>query len=141
MQNDDNADDSRDEPQPIKIGDVTLEPGNDDYVPSEEDKQTIDTLQSNEDASTEDPLTITNEYIRNGIESGKPGHGYYIIGIITVIFGFMIGVFMFVNIINEDIPIFNSGFLLVVTFGLSMLFIVPGTICIGVAKIIKLLDK
>ncbi len=194
MQDDNNADDSKDKLHSIKIGDVTLQSSDDSDV-SSEDQQT----KSKESDSDEGPLTDLSGRARspqatasiqyhqpltdlsgraslyrtegrkpinvssedqqtknkesdsdgaplkssgNGINSGKQGQGYYIIGVITIIFGIIVGIYLIVTI--TDI-VGSSGELtfrvFAIALGVSMLFIVPGVLCIGIAQIIKLLDK
>lgn len=121
---------------------------------SNEDQQDI----NNDSNSDEAPITVlwnmfrkrtmtTDESSSNGDESSKPGRVYSAIGVITIIFGIIVGIYLIVKS-SQGVTIFgfeSNGELTLVevatALGVSMLFIVPGTICVGVAKIIELLDK
>ena len=149
MQHDDDTVDPNDEPEFIKIGNVILQSNDDTYVPSEEDQQTIATLQSNDDTyvPSEDQQTETNESGDNGIKGRNSGGIYNIIGKITIIFGIIVGIYLIVKfsqpvqiLFSESVAELTLGEI-AIALGVSILFIVPGTICIGVAKIIELLDK
>ena len=71
---------------------------------------------------------------------------YQLIGIITIIFGAIVGIYLFVAFAEKQMLFSTSKAELtpgevVIAFGAAMIFIVPGVICIGIGKIIDLLDK
>ena len=79
-------------------------------------------------------------------QSTLPGRIYHMIGIITIIFGIIVGIWMLVEFYNQQTLFSASKSALtfgevVIAFGAAMMFIVPGAICIGIGQIIKLLDK
>lgn len=110
---------------------------NDNTVDTSEDQQELSTL---EDTRSEtDP---------NGNKTGyrKAGSGtvYQLIGIITIIFGVIVGIYLFVAFAEQQQMLFStskSELTFGIAFGAAMIFIVPGVICIGIGEIIHLLNK
>ena len=84
----------------------------------------------------------------------KPSHvRYHTIGQITILFGIIAGIVLFVTILDSgQSPIFGlgrkQGLDAIQTFvgfgvslGVSLIFVIPGVICIGVGKIIELIEQ
>lgn len=78
---------------------------------------------------------------------------YAVIGWITVIFGILAGLVVFVTLLDTaQTPVLGFGIKqalggkqvfwgFMVSLGVSLLFIVPGTICIGIGKILEWIEK
>ena len=103
------------------------------------DENTVDTNEDQQELSTlEDMRSETDS---NG------SRVYQIIGIITIIFGVIVGIYLFVAFAEQQQMLFSTSKSeltfgeAVIAFGAAMIFIVPGVICIGIDQIIKLLDK
>ena len=84
----------------------------------------------------------------------KQSHAiYHTIGQITILFGIIAGVVLFVRILDSgQSPVFGlgrkQGLDAIQTFvgfgvslGVSLIFVIPGVICIGVGKIIELIEQ
>lgn len=77
----------------------------------------------------------------------KPLGFYRIIGITSIIFGIIIGIYSLISFSQSGpIPLLdvNSSLTLgefVLALGITLLFVVPGVICVGVGTIIELLQK
>lgn len=113
------------------------------------DNNTVDTNEDQQELSTLED--IRSETDPNGNETGyrKAGSGivYQLIGIITIIFGTIVGIYLFVAFAEQQQMLFSTSKSeltfgeVVIAFGAAMIFIVPGVICIGIGKIIDLLNK
>ncbi|RKU21630.1 hypothetical protein C6499_21775 [Candidatus Poribacteria bacterium] len=147
MKNDDNAVVNEEDPQNLPtIGGVRLV--NEPVAPHEEPQTVINDPDSNGTSNGGDNLD-TGDWVTNDPDSnGTPRIVYHMnmIGIITIIFGIFVGVYLLVQF-SQPVQMFfaqSDGELtfdeVVVAFGAAMIFIVPGVICIGIGKIIKLLD-
>ncbi len=76
------------------------------------------------------------EPMSNDVANGNPGSTFKTIGIIAILYGIIFGMFILLNSFPES-PLF--GFVL--ALGVVLFFVVPGVICIGISRIINLLDK
>ena len=96
--------------------------------------------------------TITDDSDGNGYQTRKPdpwnpGLVYHAIGMITIILGIIVGIYLLVTLYNQQPALFPSSKSeltfgeVIIALGASLIFIVPGVICIGVGKVIDLLDK
>ena len=111
-------------------------------------------VENNEKALNEDQQSfksiedITGKSNEVSIGSlSKPFAIYRIIGITSIIFGIIIGIFLLISSSQSGpIPLIdvNSSLTLsefVLALGVTLLFVVPGVICIGVGTILELLQK
>lgn len=80
-------------------------------------------------------------------EGGKPnpGLGYYIFGVITIIFGIIVGIYLLVELSQTGTTLFSSDPELTLTeFMISvagaLIFIASGVISIGIGKVLNMLD-
>ena len=76
------------------------------------------------------------EPMSNDVAKGNPGDVFKTIGIVAILYGIIVGVFILLGSFQES-PLF--GFVL--ALGVVLLFVVPGVICIGISRIINLLTK
>ena len=110
--------------------------------------------ENNENAQNEDqqPFKSIEDFTgrANEISFGNlsnPFAIYRIIGITSIIFGVIIGIYLLITFGQSGpIPLLEVNTSLtfgefILALGVTMLFVVPGVICIGVGKIIELLDK
>ena len=135
------------------------------------DENTVDTSEDQQEQSTPADMRSETDSNRDGTESKKtapvdvviqaikkdkdgteskktaPGRIYHIIGMIATLFGAFIFLYLFVAFAEEQQMLFSTSKSeltfgeVVIAFGAAMIFIVPGVICIGIGKIIDLLDK
>ena len=71
------------------------------------------------------------EPMSNDVTKGNPGSTFKTIGIVAILYGIIVGVFIFLGSFHES-PLF--GFVL--ALGVVLLFVVPGVICIGISRIL-----
>ena len=113
------------------------------------DENTVDTSEDHQELSTLADMRSENDSNGNGTGYRKAGSGtiYQMIGIITIIFGVIVGIYLFVAFAEQQQMLFSTSKSeltfgeVIIAFGAAMIFIVPGVICIGISKIIDLLDK
>ncbi len=113
------------------------------------DENTVDTNEDQQDLPTVGGVRLETDSNGNGTEYRKAGSGtvYQIIGIITIIFGVIVGIYLFVAFAEQQQMLFSTSKSeltfgeVVIAFGAAMIFIVPGAICMGIGKIIDLLNK
>ena len=147
MKNDDNTVvvNEEDPQNPPTIGGVRLV--NEPVAPNEEPQTVTNDPDSNGTSNGGDNLD-TGDWVTNDPDSnGTPGKVHDLIGKSTIIFGIFVGVYLLVQS-SQPVQMFfakSDGELtfgeVVIAFGAAMIFIVPGVICIGIGKIIDLLDK
>ena len=83
----------------------------------------------------------------NDVAKGNPGIVFNTIGIVSILFGFGVGIYLISVSVQETQILFSrsAGELtfgeLVLAVGVALLFVVPGVICIGISMIIKLLTN
>ena len=98
-----------------------------------------------------DPQSTTNGSEGNGMKAEKLQlHRIcYVIGTITTLFGALTFLYLFSELLQlKSTPFFSSMALTPVKFviavvtilGVSMLFVAPGVTCIGVGKLIELIE-
>lgn len=112
------------------------------------DENAID-IEDSQDRPTVGGVPLETDSNGNGTEVEKtaPGTIYYIIGTITILFG--ASIFIYLSVVFADKPqilLTTSMYELtfrdvIIAFGAAMVFIIPGIICIGIGKIINLLDE
>lgn len=110
---------------------------------------TVDTSEDQQELSTLEDMRSENDSNGNGTGYRKAGSGtvYQLIGIITIIFGAIVGIYLFAAFAQQQQMLFSTSKSeltvgeVVIALGAAMIFIVPGVICIGISKIIDLLDK
>ncbi len=83
--------------------------------------------------------TEKSEPDSNDAEEENTSSVFKIIGIVAILYGIIVGVFILMGTIQVDAESFFIGFVL--TIGVILLFVVPGVICIGISRIINLLAK
>ncbi len=116
------------------------------------DENTVDTNEDQQDLPTVGGVRLETDSNGNGTEVGElepyPSNiTYHLIGIITIIFGVIVGIYLFVAFAEQQQMLFSTSKSeltfgeVVIAFGAAMIFIVPGVICIGIGKIIGLLNK
>lgn len=76
------------------------------------------------------------EPMSNDVAERNPGSTFKTIGIVAILYGIVFGLFILLDSFPES-PLF--GFIL--ALGIVLFFVVPGVICIGISRIINLLEK
>jgi hypothetical protein len=144
MKNDDNtADTSEDQQEPSTLEDMRSRMKNDD--------NTADTSEDQQEPSTLEDMRPEDDSNSNGNGTGyrKAGSStvYQLIGIITIIFGVIVGIYLIAAFAEQQQMLFSTSKAeltpeeVFVAVGASLLFIVPGVICIGIGKIIDVLNE
>ena len=95
----------------------------------------------------EDQENERNEPRSNDVTKYYPGSAFKAIGIVAIIFGIGVGIYLIYTFVQETQ--FRPGASAVeftfnqilIGVGVALLFVVPGVICIGISRIIDLLAK
>ena len=119
VKDDNNVDSTEDIDTPPIIGGVQLKYGDGDPV----EYQEIESI----------------EPMSKDVAKGNSGRGFTTIGIVSILYGIIVGMFILLGTIQVDAESFFIG--LVLTIGVILLFVIPGVICIGISRIINLLAK
>ncbi len=116
-------------------------------VSSSEDEQSV---QGEDEQSVQGSNDTLQEHEVSPGGDGQPAQGVILktLGILTIIFGIAIGIYMIVQfsrpaasmLFSESSAELTFGEV-VIAIGVSLLFVVPGALCIGVGKVLALLEK
>ncbi len=129
VKDDNDVDSTEDLDNPPIIGGVQLKYGDGDPV----EYQEIERIKS----------------MSNDVAKGNPGSVFKTIGIVAILYGIIGGVFILLGSLQELLPLYidswsffiDSAIKFVLALGFSLIFVVPGVICIGISRIINLLAK
>ncbi len=131
VKDDNDVDSTEDIDNPPNIGGVQLKYGDGDPI----EYQEIERIKS----------------MSNDAEKGNAGSVFKTIGIVAILYGIIVGVFILLGSLQESLPLYSQidgwGFLIdsaikfVLALGFALFFVVPGVICIGISRIINLLAK
>lgn len=131
VKDDNDVDSTEDIDNPPNIGGVQLKYGDGDPIAYQE----IERIKS-----------MSND-------AAKRNHGsvFKTIGIVAILYGIIVGVFILLGSLQESPPLyskidgwsflFDSAIKFVLALGFALFFVVPGVICIGISRIINLLTK
>ena len=121
---------------PHVVGGILLREGSGDL--DEELVKEINESDSGDESNDQDTET-------NKVSSKLPGTGFEIVGLIAIFYGFLVGFVILVRFIQDYGNLFGNFVILVIAsllaLGGSLIFVVPGVICYGIAKILKVLEK
>lgn len=129
VKDDNDVNSTEDIDNPPNIGGVQLKYGDGDPVEYEE----IERIKS----------------MSNDVAKGNPGSVFRKIGIVAILYGISVGVFILFGSLQESPPLYidswgffiDSAIRFLLALGSALIFVVPGVICIGVSRIINLLAK
>lgn len=131
VKDDNDVDSTEDIDSPPNIGGVQLKYGDGDPI----EYQEIERIKS----------------MSNDAAKANPGSVFRKIGIVAILYGIIFGVLIFLGSLQGSSPLYSQidglGFFIdsairfVLALGFALFFVVPGVICIGIARIINLLTK